>query len=117
MQVPVAKQPGGDAAGAGSSGSSTTSTGSSTTSTAAVLPAPATCSSGPAAVAERQAAALHARVLCQAGLVLGYLCFDGEGTRIDKLEAVKYLKLAAGAGCKEAQQVLGWIFNTGQFGN
>jgi TPR repeat protein len=47
--------------------------------------------------------------------VLGYLSFDGEGTRTDKQEAVRFFKLAAQAGCKEAQQVLGWIFNTGQY--
>jgi TPR repeat protein len=54
-------------------------------------------------------------VLTQAGLVLGYLSFDGEGTRSDKQEAVRYFKLASQAGCREAQQVLGWIFNTGQY--
>jgi TPR repeat protein len=54
-------------------------------------------------------------VLSQAGLVLGYLSFDGEGTRVDNQEAVRCFKLASQAGCKEAQQVLGWIFNTGQY--
>ena len=61
--------------------------------------------------------ALVARVQAQAGLVLGYLCFDGEGTRTDKQEAVKYFKLAAaatwGKESREAAQVLGWIWNTG----
>lgn len=46
---------------------------------------------------------------------MGYLAFDGEGTRTDKQEAVRFFKLAAQAGCREAQQVLGWIFNTGQY--
>lgn len=81
--------------------------------------APSTCAAIAAAAAaastEREMSLLRTRVLSQAGLVLGYLAFDGEGTRSDKQEAVKYFKLAAQAGCKEAQQVLGWIFNTGQF--
>lgn len=62
--------------------------------------------------------ALRSRVQAQAGLVLGYLCFDGEGTRTDKSEAVKYFKQAAAAGwgkeSREAAQVLGWIWNTGE---
>lgn len=68
-----------------------------------------------AAASSRQLCGLQCRVLTQAGLVLGYLAFDGEGTRTDKQEAVRCFKLAAAAGCKEAQQVLGWIFNTGQY--
>ena len=50
--------------------------------------------------------------------MLGYLCFDGEGTRTDRSEAVKYFKQAAAAGwgkeSREAAQVLGWIWNTGE---
>lgn len=62
-------------------------------------------------------AALTARVLRSAGLVLGYLAFDGEGgLKVDRQEAVRYFKLAAAAGCKEAEQVLGWIYSTGQYG-
>lgn len=62
-----------------------------------------------------EACRLQSRVLTQAGLVLGYLSFDGEGTRTDTQEAVRCFKLAAQAGCREAQQVLGWMFNTGQY--
>ena len=72
-----------------------------------------TVGGGPAP--SREVCGLHSRVLTQAGLVLGYLSFDGEGTRSDKQEAVRYFKLASQAGCREAQQVLGWIFNTGQY--
>ncbi|KAF6266525.1 hypothetical protein COO60DRAFT_2299 [Scenedesmus sp. NREL 46B-D3] len=62
-------------------------------------------------------AALSQRVLTQAGLVLGYLAFDGEGSlKVDKQEATKYFRLAARAGCKEAEEVLGWVYNTGQYG-
>lgn len=59
--------------------------------------------------------ALRSRVLAESGLCLGYLVFDGEGVKADRSEAVKYFRLAAGAGCKEAEQVLGWMYNTGQF--
>lgn len=100
----------------GEQNTSTVSSSSSSSSTLLLPAVPATC---PAAVASepcsRQQVGLHARVLTQAGLVLGYLAFDGEGTRTDKQEAVRFFKLAAQAGCREAQQVLGWIFNTGQY--
>eukprot|EP00775_Hariotina_reticulata_P007914 gene7914-8110_t len=59
--------------------------------------------------------ALRSRVLAESGLCLGYLVFDGEGVKADRSEAVRYFRLAAGAGCKEAEQVLGWMYNTGQF--
>jgi TPR repeat protein len=56
-------------------------------------------------------------VLAQAGLVLGYLAFDGEGSlKVDKQEATRYFRLAARAGSKEAEEVLGWVYNTGQYG-
>jgi len=47
---------------------------------------------------------------------MGYLHFDGEGTKNDREEATRFFKLSASHGCKEAEQVLGWIFNTGQYG-
>lgn len=72
---------------------------------------------GPAAAVN---GALAARVQSQAGLILGYLCFDGEVTRSDKQEAVRHFKLSAAAGwgreSREAAQVLGWIWNTGEHG-
>lgn len=61
--------------------------------------------------------ALRGRVLRQAGLVLGYLHFDGEGCGrcADRQEAMRCFKLAAAAGAMEAEQVLGWMVNTGQY--
>ncbi len=60
---------------------------------------------------------LQHQVLAQAGLVLGYMHFDGDGERVsDKEEAVRLFKLAAAHGSQEAASVLGWVFNTGQFG-
>jgi hypothetical protein len=59
--------------------------------------------------------ALRSRVLAESGLCLGFMVFDGEGVKADRSEAVKYFRLAATAGCKEAEQVLGWMYNTGQF--
>jgi TPR repeat protein len=109
-------------AAAAATSSSTTTSGSSGggsgvfAAAAAHAPGCGCCGALVAAAAEREAALLANRVLSQGGLVLGYLCFDGEGMRIDVQEAVRYFKLAAGAGNKEAQQVLGWMYNTGQFG-
>lgn len=60
--------------------------------------------------------ALHSNVLRQAGLILGYMAHDGEGAKRDPEEAVRWFRLAAEQGCQEATQVLGWIYNTGQFG-
>jgi TPR repeat protein len=92
---------------------------------AAAPPAPVPASSssmvsspGAAAAAPPgvQQTGLAAEVLRQAGVVLGYLHFDGEGTRSDRQEATRLFKMASDYGSKEAQQVLGWIFNTGQYG-
>lgn len=58
---------------------------------------------------------LRRRVLTQCSLCLGYLLFDGEGVKGNREEAVRYFKMAAAAGCKEAEQVLGWMYNTGQW--
>jgi len=59
--------------------------------------------------------ATRLRVLREAALVLGYLHFDGEGVSTDKGKATQLFKVAADAGCNEAAQVRGWIFNTGQY--
>jgi TPR repeat protein len=58
---------------------------------------------------------LRRRVLREAGLVLGYLHFDGEGVGQDKAKSCVLFKVAADAGCAEAAQVRGWMFNTGQY--
>jgi len=47
--------------------------------------------------------------------MLGYLCLDGEGTKLDYTEATRYFKLAISNGNLEAERTLGWMFNTGQF--
>jgi TPR repeat protein len=61
-------------------------------------------------------ATLAKEVLGSGCLILGYLHFDGEGIKNDRQEATRFFKLSASHGCKEAEQVLGWIFNTGQYG-
>jgi hypothetical protein len=126
LQVLAAKQPTNSSSGTGSPGSddlmkqdagstATTSANVSGSGTPLQLAVPSSCVAAAGAAVSRQQCGLHTRVLTQGGLVLGYLSFDGEGTRSDKQEAVRCFKLAAQAGCKEAQQVLGWIFNTGQY--
>lgn len=59
-----------------------------------------------------------AAALARASLVLGYLYFDGEGSArgSDKEQAVRLFRVAAANGSQEAQDVLGWVYNTGQYG-
>lgn len=55
--------------------------------------------------------------LASAGLLLGYIHLDGEfSVRQDLPEAVRWLKVAAKAGSREAEKVLGSLYNTGQYG-
>lgn len=50
--------------------------------------------------------------------VLAYMYFDGEGgLKIDKPQACVLFKLAAVCGSREAARVLGWVYNTGQYGH
>ncbi|WIA29264.1 hypothetical protein OEZ86_011772 [Tetradesmus obliquus] len=80
-------------------------------------PSSSSSSDGSSVTSAVELSALSRRVLAQAGLVLGYLAFDGEGSlKVDKAEATRYFRLAAGAGCREAEEVLGWVYNTGQYG-
>jgi hypothetical protein len=124
LQVLAAKQQSNSSKATGSPGSDdvikqdigSTAISSGTVSSAPLqLSAPSSFVAAAGAAVSHQQCGLHARVLTQGGLVLGYLSFDGEGTRSDKQEAMRCFKLAAQAGCREAQQVLGWIFNTGQY--
>ena len=46
----------------------------------------------------------------------GYLYLDGEGTKKDNKEAVNAMRRAAELGSDEAKRTLGWMYNTGQFG-
>jgi TPR repeat protein len=52
----------------------------------------------------------------QAGLILGYQHFDGEGCRVSREDALRCFKLAAANGEAEAEEVIGWIYSTGQYG-
>ena len=54
-------------------------------------------------------------------MCLGYIAFDGEvggggWGSADRTEAVRMFGLAACCGCFEAEEVLGWVYNTGQYG-
>lgn len=60
---------------------------------------------------ERQDVKLQA----QAALMLGFMHLDGEGTKTDVAEAVKWFKKASSHGNGEAQKQLGVLFNTGQY--
>jgi len=55
-------------------------------------------------------------VMREGGVVLGFMTLDGEGVRQNSADAVRWFKLAATHGSREAEQVLGWVYNTGQFG-
>lgn len=48
--------------------------------------------------------------------MLGLLHLDGEAARADAGEAVRWLRIAARHGSREAPAVLGTLFNTGQYG-
>lgn len=54
--------------------------------------------------------------LAVVALLLGLLHLDGEGSRVDVPEALRWLKQAAQLGSAEAERVLGSLYNTGQFG-
>jgi TPR repeat protein len=47
--------------------------------------------------------------------VLGFLIFDGEGTKADPNEAVRLFKVAKACGSVEGEKALGWMYNTGQY--
>jgi TPR repeat protein len=55
-------------------------------------------------------------MLMDALLMLGYLHLDGEGTKRDNMEAVSAMRRASELGSDEARRTLGWMYNTGQFG-
>lgn len=56
------------------------------------------------------------RQIASASLLLGYLHMDGEGTKVSNLEAVRHMRRASMLGDEEAHRTLGWMYNTGQFG-
>lgn len=55
-------------------------------------------------------------LLASAATILGYLHMDGEGTKIDNIQATKWFAIGKANGNKEAEQTLGWMYNTGQYG-
>lgn len=69
-----------------------------------------------ARAAQRQANTVLDQQIARASLLLGYLFMDGEGTKACNLEAVRHMRRAAALGDEEAHRTLGWMYNTGQFG-
>ena len=55
-------------------------------------------------------------LLGKAALLLGYLAMDGEATKQDYMEAIRWFKIAAEQGVHDADMLLGTLYNTGQFG-
>ncbi len=53
--------------------------------------------------------------LAVAALLLGYVHLDGEGGRVDRVEAIRWFKVAVQHGSVEGERVLGSLYNTGQF--
>ena len=56
------------------------------------------------------------QVLAKAALLLGFLHLDGEATKFDAAEALKWFKVALLNDCPEAERIIGSLFNTGQYG-
>eukprot|EP00192_Tetraselmis_astigmatica_P011083 CAMPEP_0117664040 /NCGR_PEP_ID=MMETSP0804-20121206/8975_1 /TAXON_ID=1074897 /ORGANISM="Tetraselmis astigmatica, Strain CCMP880" /LENGTH=369 /DNA_ID=CAMNT_0005471181 /DNA_START=181 /DNA_END=1290 /DNA_ORIENTATION=- len=57
------------------------------------------------------------QVAAQAFLLLGFMYFDGEGVPRSEEGAVRNFRRAASFGSREAEQTLGSIYNTGQYGS
>lgn len=55
-------------------------------------------------------------VLAKAALLLGFLHLDGEATKFNAGEALKWFKIALLHDCSEAERIIGTLFNTGQYG-
>ena len=51
----------------------------------------------------------------EASTILGFMYLDGEGTRQDNTEAVRWFKEGKAYGSEPAARALGHLFNTGQF--
>jgi TPR repeat protein len=64
---------------------------------------------------EAGAASLPSESLGVAAGIMGFLHLDGEGCQACNTTAVKWFKVAADAGNKEASTTLGWMYNTGQY--
>ena len=55
------------------------------------------------------------QVLAKSALLLGFLHLDGEATKFDAGEALKWFKIALLNNCTEAERIIGTLFNTGQY--
>lgn len=55
-------------------------------------------------------------VLAKSALLLGFLHLDGEATKFDAGEGLKWFKIALLHECTEAERIIGTLFNTGQYG-
>ena len=56
------------------------------------------------------------QVLAKSALLLGFLHLDGEATKFDAGEALRWFKIALLNNCAEAERIIGTLFNTGQYG-
>ena len=56
------------------------------------------------------------QVLAKSALLLGFLHLDGEATKFNAGEALKWFKVALLNDCAEAERIIGTLFNTGQYG-
>lgn len=65
---------------------------------------------------QRRANTVLDQQVARASLLLGFRPMDGEGTNTSNLEAVRHMRRAALLGDEEAHRTLGWMYNTGQFG-
>ena len=54
--------------------------------------------------------------LAKTALLLGFLHLDGEATKFDAGEGLKWFKIALLHECTEAERIIGTLFNTGQYG-
>ena len=65
---------------------------------------------------QTEASMFEGEVLAKAALLLGFLHLDGEATKFDAGEALKWFKVALLNDCAEAERIIGTLFNTGQYG-
>lgn len=64
---------------------------------------------------KNQTAPLSSESMATAAGIMGFLHLDGEGTQACNVTAVKWFKVAAEHGNREADKTLGWLYNTGQY--
>ena len=64
---------------------------------------------------KNRTAPLAPESMATAAGIMGFLHLDGEGTQACNATAVKWFKVAAEHGNREADKTLGWLYNTGQY--